>query len=105
MGKIYEEIDERLAAFLSAQKMFFVATAPLSPEGHLNLFPARPGARTIVRVRLDRIADSFGYALPLYHYEGERTQLDEGRGAKGRKASSSTEPRTTRRASTACPGS
>ena len=157
MAKIYEEIDDRLAAFLSAQKMFFVATAPLSPTGHLNLspkgtdtfrildtktvayldltgsgietvahlrengrvviafcafegppkivrlhgrgealepgddgfaelvglFPARPGTRTIVRVRLDRIADSCGYAVPLYHYEGERAQLDEWATRKG----------------------
>jgi hypothetical protein len=157
MGKVYEEIDERLAAFLTAQKMFFVATAPLSPEGHLNLspkgtdsfrildaktvayldltgsgietvahlrengrvviafcafegppkivrlhgrgetlesgdagfadligrFPTRPGTRSIVRVRLDRIADSCGYAVPLYRYEGERTQLDEWANRKG----------------------
>ena len=49
----------------------------------VGLFPARPGTRTIVRVRLDRIADSCGYAVPLYHYEGERAQLDEWATRKG----------------------
>ncbi|GAB4533449.1 MAG: pyridoxamine 5'-phosphate oxidase family protein [Parvularculaceae bacterium] len=39
LGKIYEAIDERLAAFIAAQKLFFVATAPLSPDGHVNLSP------------------------------------------------------------------
>ena len=39
MGKIYEHIDERLAAFIAKQKMFFVGTAPLSDAGHVNLSP------------------------------------------------------------------
>jgi hypothetical protein len=39
MGKIYELIDEKLRAWLSAQKVFFVATAPLSQEGHVNCSP------------------------------------------------------------------
>ncbi len=39
MGKIYESIDEKLRAWLSAQKVFFVATAPLSRDGHLNCSP------------------------------------------------------------------
>ena len=39
MGKIYESIDEKLRGWLSAQKVFFVATAPLSREGHVNCSP------------------------------------------------------------------
>ena len=39
MGKIYESIDKKLSEWLSAQKIFFVATAPLSPEGHVNCSP------------------------------------------------------------------
>jgi hypothetical protein len=39
MGKIYESIDEKLKAWLSAQKIFFVATAPLSSAGHVNCSP------------------------------------------------------------------
>ena len=39
MGKTYDQIDDKLKAFIEAQKMFFVATAPLSEEGHVNVSP------------------------------------------------------------------
>ncbi len=39
MGKVYEYIDEKLAAWIAEQHVFFVATAPLSAEGHVNNSP------------------------------------------------------------------
>ena len=39
MGKIYELIDERIQKWISAQKVFFVATAPLNPQGYINCSP------------------------------------------------------------------
>lgn len=39
MGRVHEVIDEKLAAFIRRQRMFFVATAPLSADGHVNLSP------------------------------------------------------------------
>lgn len=149
MGKTYPEIDPRIAEFLRQQHIFFVATAPLSADGCVNLspkglesfvvldphtvayldltgsgietvshlrenaritlmfcafegppkilrlqgrgeviergdsswqelaahFPAHLGARAVIRVRLERIADSCGYAVPLMRYEGDRDQL------------------------------
>ncbi|WP_111604748.1 pyridoxamine 5'-phosphate oxidase family protein [Streptomyces sp. Amel2xB2] len=39
MGTIYERIDGRLRAFIEEQHVFFTATAPLSPDGHVNLSP------------------------------------------------------------------
>jgi hypothetical protein len=39
MGKLLDAIDDAIAEFIAAQKMFFVATAPLGAEGHLNLSP------------------------------------------------------------------
>lgn len=39
MGKIYAEIDERNAAFIRSQHLFFVATAPSGADGHINLSP------------------------------------------------------------------
>jgi hypothetical protein len=39
MGKIFEQIDAALAEFIQAQHVFFVATAPLSGDGHVNLSP------------------------------------------------------------------
>ena len=47
-------------------------------------FPSYPGARAVVDVTLDRIADSCGYAVPRYRYEGERTQLLDWADRKGR---------------------
>jgi len=39
MGKVYDVIDEALASFIVAQRMFFVATAPLAADGRVNLSP------------------------------------------------------------------
>ena len=157
MGRVYESIDARLAAFIGGQQVFFVATAPLGGEGHVNLspkglesfaildpltvayldlvgsgvetiahlrengritlmfcafdgppkilrlhgrgevlepgaagfdelaarFPVRRATRSIVRVALMRLADSCGYGVPLYHYEGQRTQLEAWADRKG----------------------
>jgi Pyridoxamine 5'-phosphate oxidase len=37
--KLFDRITEDLQAFIAQQSMFFVATAPLSPTGHVNLSP------------------------------------------------------------------
>jgi hypothetical protein len=39
MGKVFDGIDEKLAAWLAAQRVFFVATAPRSDAGLVNLSP------------------------------------------------------------------
>lgn len=39
MGKVHERIDGRLRSFIEAQQVFFVATAPLSGEGRVNVSP------------------------------------------------------------------
>ena len=39
MAKVYEKLDDRIRAFIAKQHMFFVATAPRSDEGHVNLSP------------------------------------------------------------------
>jgi hypothetical protein len=149
MGKTLEAIDDDLAAWLTAQPLFFVATAPLAADGHVNCspkgldtfrvlgprevawldltgsgaetlahlkengrivvmccafqgpprivrlhgrgtahplgspgyaalrdrFPELPGARSIVRVEVTRIADSCGYAVPRMTLAGEREAL------------------------------
>jgi hypothetical protein len=149
MGKVYPVLDGALLDFIRKQKMFFVATAPLSADGCVNvspkgydsfavldertvayldlggsgvetiahlkengritlmfcafegaanilrlsgrgeavcmgepgfeallaLFPGFGRARAIIRVRLDRIADSCGWGVPFYAFQGERDQL------------------------------
>jgi len=160
MGKVNSEIDDSLRAFIEAQHVFFVATAPSGSEGHVNVSPKgldtlrvlgprtlayqdfvgsgvetiahlrqngrivfmlcgfegpprivrlygrgevfeppdeafpslhahfaeRPGVRSIIRVELERIADSCGYGVPLMRFEGQRAQLAawaERKGLKG----------------------
>ena len=39
MGKIYEHIDEKLAEWIKEQHVFFIATAPLAADGHVNCSP------------------------------------------------------------------
>lgn len=39
MGKLFTSIDDDLHSFIAKQHLFFVATAPLSAEGHVNLSP------------------------------------------------------------------
>jgi hypothetical protein len=138
MGKVYEHIDEKLAAWIRRQPLFFVATAP-GEDGHVNVSPKGPieslrivdgatveyddhvgsgaetiahlrdngricvmlcaftgpprivrlhghgevaaapdpaaeGVRGVIRVHVDRIADSCGYGVPLMEYVGERPQ-------------------------------
>lgn len=39
MAKFYDTITERMHEFIQQQHLFFVATAPLSTSGHVNLSP------------------------------------------------------------------
>lgn len=47
MGRTYPEVDEQIAAWIAEQPMFFVATAPLKPDGHVNVSPK--GAKGTLR--------------------------------------------------------
>jgi hypothetical protein len=152
MGKVYEAIDEKLGAWIERQHVFFVATAPLAADGHVNMSPksdlrwfrilgprevgyldfigsgaetiahARengrivvmfcafegppkivrlygkasvvlpddPGfaelaariappehaVRSVIRIEVERIADSCGYGVPLMRFDGKRDQYD-----------------------------
>lgn len=146
MGRLFDGIDDKLAAWIRAQRLFFVATAPLD-GGHVNVSPKGPietlrivdaqtieyddhvgsgaetaahlrengricvmlcsfegpprivrlhgrgeairaadpadGTRSVIRVRLDRIADSCGYGVPLMEYVGERPQFELWKERKG----------------------
>src|SRR3954466_1506165 len=147
MGKVYDAIDEKLAAWIGRQRLFFVGTAPSGADGHVNVSPKGPidslrirapptvaslavigsGAETIahlrdngrivvmlcafhgpprivrlhgrgtvlpadavefeatppagteravIRVDVERIADSCGYGVPVMEYVGDRPQYE-----------------------------
>jgi predicted pyridoxine 5'-phosphate oxidase superfamily flavin-nucleotide-binding protein len=49
MGKLHERIDDRLRSFIDAQHVFFVATAPLAGDGHVNVSPkGRAGSLAVL---------------------------------------------------------
>jgi len=54
MGKAHPHITEALRAFILAQPLYFVASAPLSSEGHVNLSPK--GLDTFRVLGPDRVA-------------------------------------------------
>jgi hypothetical protein len=39
MAKVFDQITDQLQDFIAAQQIYFVATAPLAAEGHVNLSP------------------------------------------------------------------
>jgi hypothetical protein len=43
MGRTYDTIDDTLAAWIGKQHLFFVATAPNDPDGHVNVSPKGSG--------------------------------------------------------------
>ena len=42
MAKVFDQIDDHLRAWVERQTMYFVGSAPLSAEGHVNLSPKGP---------------------------------------------------------------
>ena len=41
-----------------------------------DLFPANPGTRAFIHIRVDRVSDSCGFSVPLYQFQSQRTTLD-----------------------------
>jgi hypothetical protein len=52
-------------------------------EDYRNQFPDLAGARAIIKVQLERIADSCGFGVPKYEYTGERDTLLKWAESKG----------------------
>ena len=61
MGKVYERIDDRTRLFIKAQPVFFVASAPLAADGHVNVSPkGRSGSLTVLDERTVAFLDFGG---------------------------------------------
>lgn len=63
MAKIYDVLDDRLIAFIKAQKMFFVATAPLSAQGSVNVSPKGYDSLAVIDERTVAYADLGGSGI------------------------------------------
>jgi len=55
VSKVYESITAKLRGWIEAQHVFFVATAPLAGDGHINLSP-RGGTGTFAVLDEHRVA-------------------------------------------------
>jgi hypothetical protein len=42
VGKVFEGIDERMRGWIARQPLFFVGSAPLAADGHVNISPKGP---------------------------------------------------------------
>src|SRR5215218_7026626 len=42
MGRVYDRIDDHQRAWIARQSTFFVGTAPLAGDGHVNISPKGP---------------------------------------------------------------
>ena len=60
MGKQYSEIDSDLAQFITAQPVFFVASAPLDAGGHVNCSPKGLGSFRVLDPRTVAYVDFTG---------------------------------------------
>lgn len=61
MSKVLETIDDRLRAWIADQALFFVGTAPLSSDGHVNVSPKGPiGSLRVVDEKTVAYLDALG---------------------------------------------
>src|SRR5215204_4116637 len=55
MARTYDEIDDHMRDWIARQPMYFVGTAPLADDGHVNVSPKGPGG-TLRVLGPDRVA-------------------------------------------------
>src|SRR5258708_11425302 len=75
MGKVYDAIDEKLSAWLSAQKIFFVATAPLSQQGRVNCSSKDSGSFQILDERTVVYLDLTGSGVETIAHVKENSRI------------------------------
>ena len=61
MGKIFDEISTEMRELISAQKLFFVSTAPLDATGHINCSPKGGDAFRVLGLHEVAYADQTGW--------------------------------------------
>ncbi len=75
MSRVYEAIDERLAAFLRRQRVFFVATAPLAGDGLVNLSPKGLDTFEVLGPRRVAYLDLTGSGVETIAHLGENGRI------------------------------
>ena len=63
MGKEYEQIDEKIRGWIERQRLFFVSTAPLAPDAHINCSPKGLDCLRVLGPRKIAYADTGGSGI------------------------------------------
>ena len=75
MGKLYEELTPKLVEFIEAQKMFFVGTAPLSGDGHVNISPKGMDSLRVLDTRTVAYLDVTGSGIETISHVKENGRM------------------------------
>jgi len=75
MAAVYDHLDEKLTAFIRRQKLFFVATAPLSAEGSVNLSPKGYDSLAIIDPMTVAYADLGGSGIETHAHLRENGRI------------------------------
>ena len=74
MGKVFDEIDDRIQEWMESQKMFFVATAPTHGE-HINCSPKGNEALKVVDGKTLAYLDSGGSGIETVAHIRENNRI------------------------------
>jgi hypothetical protein len=75
MGKTLSEIDGALADWIAAQHVFFVATAPLSADGHINCSPKGGNTLRVLGPRSVAYLDGTGSGVETISHVRENGRM------------------------------
>lgn len=75
MSTVYPELDDKLIAFIEKQKMFFVASAPLSADGHVNMSPKGYDSFRIINPRRVAYLDLGGSGIETVAHARENGRI------------------------------
>jgi hypothetical protein len=75
MANTYDALNDRLIAFIRAQKLFFVATAPLAADGHVNVSPKGYDSLVILDDRTVAYLDLGGSGIETHAHVRENGRI------------------------------
>ena len=75
MATVYDQLDEKLVGFIRRQKLFFVATAPLSADGSVNISPKGYDSLAIIDARTVAYVDLGGSGIETHAHLRENGRI------------------------------
>jgi len=75
MAAVYDLLDDKLTEFIRRQKLFFVATAPLSPDGSVNLSPKGYDSLAIIDPKTVAYVDLGGSGIETHAHLRENGRV------------------------------